>query len=97
MGLRPIVISRTETKRAAAMDLGAEAFISTATLPPPKPGSNDVLVQEIIKVADEPFGGPGAGPQGVNIVLQTAPEEETLKRVTGALAMVCTWVVLMLR
>lgn len=94
MGLRPIVVSRTEAKRTAAMELGAEAFISTSDLPPPNPGSNDTLVQEIVRVVDEPFGGRGTGPQGVNVGLQTAPEEETLKRVTGALAMVRAWVIL---
>jgi D-arabinose 1-dehydrogenase-like Zn-dependent alcohol dehydrogenase len=89
MGFRPIVVSRTEAKRTAALDLGAEAFIATADLPYSKSSSADPLVQEIVRIVDEPFGGvPGAGPQGVNVVLQTAPEEETLKRVTGALAMV---------
>ncbi|QRV76562.1 Zinc-binding dehydrogenase [Ceratobasidium sp. AG-Ba] len=39
------------------------------------------------RVVDTPFGGPGTGPGGVNVVLQTAPEEETLKRVADALAM----------
>ncbi|KAG9104874.1 hypothetical protein FRC06_006699 [Ceratobasidium sp. 370] len=84
LGLRPIVVSRTEEKRQAALELGAEAFItSTAQLSP----ESDPLVEEIIRIVDGPFGGPGAGPQGVHVVLQTAPEEETLKRVTGALAM----------
>ncbi|QRV91401.1 Zinc-binding dehydrogenase [Ceratobasidium sp. AG-Ba] len=78
MGLRPIVLSRSEAKREAALELGAEAFISSST--------ND-LVHEIVRVVDTPFGGPGTGPGGVNVVLQTAPEEETLKRVADALAM----------
>lgn len=88
LGLRPIVISRTEAKRSAAIELGAEAFITTG--PPSHSGSEDPLVQEIIRVVDAPFGGAGSGPGGVNIVLQTAPEEETLRRITGALAMVGT-------
>ncbi|KAG8745730.1 hypothetical protein FRC10_007210 [Ceratobasidium sp. 414] len=84
LGLRPIVVSHTEAKRKAALELGAEAFITSTTQSSPE---SDPLVEEIIRIVDGPFGGPGAGPQGVHVVLQTAPEEETLKRVTGALAM----------
>ncbi|KAG8720458.1 hypothetical protein FRC08_000184 [Ceratobasidium sp. 394] len=84
LGLRPIIVSRSEAKRKAALELGAEAYITSTTRPSLE---SDPLVEEIIRIVDGPFGGPGAGPGGVNVVLQTAPEEETLKRVTGALAM----------
>ncbi|KAG9126429.1 hypothetical protein FRC07_003489 [Ceratobasidium sp. 392] len=89
LGLRPIVVSRTEDKRKVALELGAEAYIASASTQPSleSPRSIDPLVEEIIRIVDEPFEGSGSGPQGVNVVLQTAPEEETLKRVTGALAM----------
>ncbi|CUA76902.1 hypothetical protein RSOLAG22IIIB_02382 [Rhizoctonia solani] len=85
MGFRPIVLSQTETKRKLAMELGAEAFIVGRARPTAQNESNDPLVGEIVRVVDRPFGG--SGPGGVNIVLQTAPEEEMLRRVTGALAM----------
>ncbi|KAJ1311230.1 hypothetical protein OPQ81_009730 [Rhizoctonia solani] len=85
MGFRPIVLSRTESKRKFAMELGAEAFIVSQFWPTTQNGPEDPLVKEIIRIIDSPFGG--SGPGGVNIVLQTAPEEETLRRVTGALAM----------
>ncbi|KAF8679912.1 Alcohol dehydrogenase GroES-like domain [Rhizoctonia solani] len=85
MGLRPIVLSRTEAKRKYAMELGAEAFIASQAWPATQDEPEDPLTKEIIRVADSPFGC--SGPGGVNIVLQTAPEEETLRRVTGALAM----------
>ncbi|CAE7213161.1 unnamed protein product [Rhizoctonia solani] len=85
MGFRSIVLSRTEAKRELAMQLGAEAFIVSQALPTTWNQSDDPLVKEIIAVVDRPFGG--SGPGGVNVVLQTAPEEEVLKRVTGALAM----------
>ncbi|CAE6441146.1 unnamed protein product [Rhizoctonia solani] len=84
MGFRSIVLSRTEAKRKLAMELGAEAFI-VSQVPTARNESDDPLVKEIIGIVDRPFGG--SGPGGVNIVLQTAPEEETLRRVTGALAM----------
>ncbi|KAG8759808.1 hypothetical protein FRC12_009690 [Ceratobasidium sp. 428] len=86
LGLRPIVVSRTEEKRKSALQLGAEAYIASASSQP-LPGSPDPLVNEMIRIVDSPFGGAGTGPQGVNLILQTAPEEETLKRATGALAM----------
>ncbi|KAF8741184.1 Alcohol dehydrogenase GroES-like domain, partial [Rhizoctonia solani] len=85
MGLRPIVLSRTEAKRKYATELGAEAFIASQAWPATQDEPEDPLTKEIIRVIDSPFGG--SGPGGVNIVLQTAPEEETLRRVTGALAM----------
>ncbi|KAG8691512.1 hypothetical protein FRC11_002408 [Ceratobasidium sp. 423] len=85
MGFRPIVLSRTEAKRKLAMELGAEAFIVSQTWPANQNEPEDPLVKEIIRVADGPFGS--SGPGGVNIILQTAPEEEILRRVTGALAM----------
>ncbi|CAE6455416.1 unnamed protein product [Rhizoctonia solani] len=85
MGFRPIVLSRTETKRTLAMELGAEAFIVSQLWPVNQNEPEDPLVKEIVRIIDGPFGG--SGPGGVNIVLQTAPEEETLRRVTAALAM----------
>ncbi|KAF8761851.1 hypothetical protein RHS01_00833 [Rhizoctonia solani] len=66
MGLRPIVLSRTEAKRKYAMELGAEAFIASQAWPATQDEPEDPLTKEIIR---------------------TAPEEETLRRVTGALAM----------
>ncbi|CEL57918.1 Alcohol dehydrogenase 2 OS=Candida albicans (strain SC5314 / ATCC MYA-2876) GN=ADH2 PE=1 SV=1 [Rhizoctonia solani AG-1 IB] len=85
MGLRPMVVSRTEGKRRYATELGAEAFIDSQAWPVTQGESEDTLAKEIIRIVDSPFGG--SGPGGVNIVLQTAPEEETLRRVTAALAM----------
>lgn len=86
--MRPIVVSRTESKLKAAIDLGAEAFIATTKWPAPSNESEDGLVKEIIRVADAPFHR--SGPGGVNVILQTAPEEEILRRTTGALAMAST-------
>ncbi|CAE6412177.1 unnamed protein product [Rhizoctonia solani] len=80
-----MVVSRTEGKRRYATELGAEAFIDSQAWPVTQGESEDTLAKEIIRIVDSPFGG--SGPGGVNIVLQTAPEEETLRRVTAALAM----------
>ena len=77
-GMNPIVISGSKQKESKAEELGASAFISR----------QDVnFVNQIKEHIDSPYGY-GYGPGGVDLLLTTSPDVDTVSKIIeGGLAM----------
>lgn len=77
-GMSPIVVSGSKHKREAAYKAGASAFIQR---------HDKDFVQQIVEHTNTPYGH-GNGPGGVDLVLTTSPDVETVSRlIADGLAM----------